>query len=308
MTTLVTRATKTSTLTHNELDANFVKAAQTKAANYTVVEGDNRDTIELTAVATITLPTASAIVTPATASNTGDFEVTLKNISGVDCTITCNDAADTIEGSTSDFTLADDDCITLKVNQTADGYNIISGGVTATGTMTLTNKTLTNSTVITRETAVTLSSDASIEFTSIPSLVKRITVMLYEVALSTTSDIIINMGDSAGYNNASNSNTGFLTGTASSTLLTDTTSNVETGALIDGVTSAGIYSGSIVFENIDSAGTIWVYRGALSDTANDKSHSIGGSCETRGAQLDSIQIIPDSGNLATGTINIMYEG
>ena len=144
MTTLVTRGTKTSTLTHNELDANFKRVAQTKAASYTVAESDNRDVIELSAVATITLPDAATIVA---AADTGDFEVTLKNISGVDCTITCTTVTDTIEGVTTDHTLLDDGAVTLKVNQAANGYNIVSGAASIFTSPTITSPTITNPTI-----------------------------------------------------------------------------------------------------------------------------------------------------------------
>lgn len=146
MTTLTTRATKGSVLSYSEADANFKQIAQTKGGAYPVAESDNRDTIEVSASTTITLPDASTI---ASAADTGDFEVTIKNVSGSTVTVTCTTGTDTIEGSTSDYTLYDDAAATFKVNQAANGYNIIAGDVTQTGAQTLTNKTLTSPTLTT---------------------------------------------------------------------------------------------------------------------------------------------------------------
>jgi hypothetical protein len=81
--------------------------------------------------------------------------------------------------------------------------------VTDSATQTLTNKTLTSptitgalvssmaSSVITSGTSVS-ASGTSIDFTSIPSWVKRVTVMLSGVSTSGTSSKLIQIGDSGG--------------------------------------------------------------------------------------------------------------
>ena len=134
MSSYVTRAGKGSALTHGELDDRAIIVAQTKAGAYTVVESDNRDTIEVSATATITLPDAATI---AAASDTGDFQVTIKNLSGT-TTIARTTGADTIDGTAADITLIDFRSVTFKVNQAGDGYNILAdtsflgGAVTST--------------------------------------------------------------------------------------------------------------------------------------------------------------------------------
>ena len=119
MSDLTTRSTKGSALTHNEMDANLKQSTQTKAANYTVVEGDNRDSIDVTATATITLPDAAAIVS---ASDTADFEVTIKCLSGT-TTIARLTGTDTIDGTAANITLQVNESNTFKVNQAGNGYN-----------------------------------------------------------------------------------------------------------------------------------------------------------------------------------------
>ena len=134
MSSYVTRAGKGSALTHSELDDRAIIVAQTKAGAYTVVESDNRDTIEVSATATITIPDAATI---AGLSDTGDYQVTIKNLSGT-TTIARTTGADTIDGTAADITLIELRSVTLKVNQAGDGYNIIddtfSGGAAITST------------------------------------------------------------------------------------------------------------------------------------------------------------------------------
>ena len=142
MTNLVTRAAKGAALTHAEMDDQIKRDAQTKSANYTVVEADNRSNIEVTATATITLPDAATIVA---AADTGDFEVTITHVGGT-VTVGRTTGTDTIGGVAGDFTVSDAESVTLKVNNSGNGYNITSGN-TRNGTETLTNKTLNTPTV-----------------------------------------------------------------------------------------------------------------------------------------------------------------
>ena len=124
MTTLTTFTAKGTALTKAEADANFSQTTQVKTGAYTVAEGDNRDTIEVTGTTTITLPDASTI---AAAADTSDFQVTIKNTGTNTVTITCTTGTDTIDGSTADITLAPQETETLKVNQASNGYDRLNG-------------------------------------------------------------------------------------------------------------------------------------------------------------------------------------
>jgi len=68
-----------------------------------------------------------------------------------------------------------------------------SQAVLLTGTQTLTNKTIQGGTIASG-TAVTLTNQATVDFTSLPSWVKRITVMLDGVSLSGTDTPLIQLG------------------------------------------------------------------------------------------------------------------
>ncbi|MEE8208488.1 MAG: hypothetical protein V3T88_06015, partial [Nitrosomonadaceae bacterium] len=124
MSTFTTRSSKGSALTHAELDANFDKAAQAKTALFTVVVGDNRDTIECNGTFTVTLPDATTIVA---SSDTGDFEVTIRNTGSGSITIGRTTGGDTIDGTAANISLVGGAFTTLKVNQAGNGYITISG-------------------------------------------------------------------------------------------------------------------------------------------------------------------------------------
>ena len=120
MTTIITRAGKGSALTATEFDTNHKRGAQTKSGNYTVVGSDNRDTIEVTAAATITLTACATL----TSDDTGDFEVTVKNKHTGYITV-ARSSTDTIDGATS-YIVNPGCSATFKINQASDGFNVVS--------------------------------------------------------------------------------------------------------------------------------------------------------------------------------------
>ena len=142
MTTLTTRATKGSELSYTEGDNNFKRQAQAKTADYTCVVGDNRDTIEFDGTdLTATLPAATTI---SASANTGDYEVTLKNLNATDLTV-ARSSTDTIDGATS-YALKQYECLTFKANQAGDGYNVSRGIFYKEGTFTPTISASTSGT------------------------------------------------------------------------------------------------------------------------------------------------------------------
>jgi hypothetical protein len=140
----------------------------------------------------------------------------------------------------------------------------------------------------------------SVDFTSIPSWVKRITVMFSAVSTNGTSIIQIQLGDSGGIET-----TGYLgsslsgaSGTLWSTGILTAFSNV----------AANLASGSATFTLIDSTTNTWCIAGLFY-----LSNGAGGS-QTAGAKalsgtLDRVRITTVNGTdtFDAGSINIMYE-
>lgn len=149
MSNIRTPTSKGAALNVTEAVNTWRRTTQTKAGNYTLAYMDNRDSIDFTAAATITIPVISTLIA---LCETGDFEITLNNLSGVQCTITCASVTDTIAGSVSDYILNSSQSITLKVNYTANGMIITSGA--NSGTITYTPIALTDGATISTNAAL----------------------------------------------------------------------------------------------------------------------------------------------------------
>jgi hypothetical protein len=148
-------------------------------------------------------------------------------------------------------------------------------------------------------TAVT-ASGTSVDFTGIPSWVKRITVMLSGVSTNGTSNLLIQLGDSGGVETSGyagcawTSNTGNL--------------NYTTGILLTVVQSsaANITNGQAILSFVGA--NTWVASSTLGRSEQITVHSSAGSKELS-ATLDRIRITTVNGTdtFDAGSINILYE-
>ena len=148
-------------------------------------------------------------------------------------------------------------------------------------------------------TAVASTSGTSIDFTSIPSWVKRITLMFNEVSTNGTSVIQVQLGDSGGVEDSGYLSTKIeLSTAANNTAITSGHSVVGGGA-------ANVASGILVFVLV--SGNIWI--GTSSVKQSTTFMSIGNSSKTLSATLDRIRITTVNGTdtFDAGSINILYE-
>lgn len=144
-------------------------------------------------------------------------------------------------------------------------------------------------------------SGTSIDFTSIPSWVKRITVMLNGVSTSGTSDMVLRAGTSGGIDSTNYaSNRGTVNNTSVFAVTTTTGFDFASPA-----SAAILQKGNIVLNNI--SGNIWVANGCVSDTGTQIS-SFSGTVSLAGV-LDRVRITTVNGTdtFDAGTINILYE-
>ena len=151
-------------------------------------------------------------------------------------------------------------------------------------------------------TAVASTSGTSIDFTGIPSWVKRITVMLSGVSTSGTSVVEVRLGDSGGIET-----TGYIgtaTGTAGAGLAS---SNLSTGIPFDISGSATyIKSGNLYLTNL--TGNTWTFSATFSDSSAARANHVSGS-KTLTDVLTQLRITTVNGTdtFDAGSINIMYE-
>jgi hypothetical protein len=157
---------------------------------------------------------------------------------------------------------------------------------------------------ITQGTAVASTSGTSINFTSLPAWVKRITVMFQGVSTSSTSNLLVQIGS------GSISNTGY----ESSGFSTNTTNAGSTaGFILTGVvTAASSYSGSAVLTLLNSSTNMWVNSSILGQGTTPSSNgglSFGGGYKAASGTLDQIRITTVNGTdtFDAGTINLLWE-
>jgi len=152
---------------------------------------------------------------------------------------------------------------------------------------------------MTLATAQNSTSGTSIDFTSIPSWVKRITVMFDGVSTNGTSPICIQLGDSGGIET-----TGYNGG---STNQTPTYVANTVGLNINaGTTAAAQIMGHAILTNI--SGNTWVLSSGSQISANNIT-AAGGSKATS-ATLDRVRITTVNGTdtFDAGSINLLLEG
>jgi hypothetical protein len=168
-------------------------------------------------------------------------------------------------------------------------------------TQTLTNKIIQGG-AITSATAKASTSGTTVDFSGIPSWVKRITVMFSGVSTSGTSNLLIQLGTSSGVTTTGYATYGIKTGTTS----VASGANSTVGFPVVGTAAVYVYSGSIIFSALGS--NIWTGFGFLADSVGGNGFIITGGISLS-ATLDRVRITTVNGTdtFDAGTINIMYE-
>jgi hypothetical protein len=179
--------------------------------------------------------------------------------------------------------------VTMLGNLTVSGTLTASGGVSGS---------------ITSGTSVS-ASGASVDFTSLPSGVKRITVMFNGISTNGSSNILVQLGDSGGIENTSyiaisaySGGTNLAAG-----------ANATTGFLVNvGASSATTFYGSMTL--CLQTGTTWVASHTFGIVQGAALFSVhGGGTKALSATLDRVRITTVNGTDAfdAGSINILFE-
>jgi hypothetical protein len=196
----------------------------------------------------------------------------------------------------------------------------IAGASTGTATFTIespatsTNRTLTlpdgagtivangaNGSIVSG-TAVASTSGTSIDFTGIPSWVKKITVMFNAVSTNGTSRPLIQLGDSGGIENS-----GYISVSGSIAGGTADTTNSTAGFSINSQSATNTLSGSIVFSFLGS--NTWTCFGSVAATAGSNQSFVVSGRKELSDTLTQVRITTVNGTdtFDAGSINIFYE-
>jgi hypothetical protein len=195
--------------------------------------------------------------------------------------------------------------LTINASQNATfAGTVASGAITATGSITATGAiqasgVTTNLYPLVSGTSQSATGSA-VQFTDIPSWVKRITVMFYDLSTTSTNAPRVQLGTASSYETS-----GYAAGAAA----VSATPVYSGGTNLDGFLLAGVVaavtelSGILVLVN--PSGNAWV---ATVGGNNPAGAAIsGGGRKVLGGVLTRLQLIPSLGTFDAGTVNIMWE-
>ena len=185
---------------------------------------------------------------------------------------------------------------------TSGSVTLAAPAVAGSTTQTLVNVTGTLAPIVSG-TAITLTNQTAPEFTSIPSWVKRITVMFQGVSSNGSGNYLIQLGTGS----TSYTTSGYL---GSSTITSTTGSgaaSMSSGFLLNQSSqgAACVFHGSVIITNI--ASNSWVAMGYCGQSDAARGWTTGGSVSL-GAALTAVRLFIDGTQFFdAGSINILYE-
>lgn len=190
--------------------------------------------------------------------------------------------------------------MSVKLNSSSGGsVTIVEPTTSVDYTATLPQANCTLSTIVSGTVQAT-TSGSSIDFTGIPSWVRRITVMFRGVSTNGSNNTIIQLGTSGGVET-----TGYIAtfGVINAGVATQTSST--TGFMTSSQTASRIASGIATIVLMDT--NVWVFSSVMKSDTTVIGHGAGE--KSLSSTLDRIRITT-TGSVDTfdaGSVNIMYE-
>ena len=193
--------------------------------------------------------------------------------------------------------------LTLPVNDGDASQYLQTDGA---GTLSWASVTGLPAQALTLGTAVASTSGTSIDFTSIPSTVKRIRIMFYNVSTNGTVNLMVQLGDSGGIETTGYEDIAvYLNGTSSNA---GATAGFQFRN-ISGMFAGASTNGHVDISLVDASTNKWVATGMVGWYTGDPIMFTAGAKSTS-ATLDRVRITTSNGtnSFDAGTINIMYDG
>lgn len=186
---------------------------------------------------------------------------------------------------------------------TSGSITVAAPAVSGSNTQTLAAVTGTLAPIVSG-TAVS-ASGTSVDFTDIPSWVKRVTVMLSGISFTGTPTgytlLLLGTGSTPTYTTSGYAAQLMTTGASSMN-----TVNFTTGfSVLNPNSSTVLYSGTYVLTNV--SGNTWTFIGSGADASGTRMYLSSGEV-TLSAALTALRVDPNSTDtFDAGTINILYE-
>ena len=155
--------------------------------------------------------------------------------------------------------------------------------------------------MLTSSTSVASTSGTSIDFTGIPSWVKRITIVFSGVSTNSTNPIQVQIGSGSYTTSGYNATSGRFSSSSNS-------NNSTVGFIITSPGASDITSGNLILTNLTSNTWVASFSGKASTTVC----CVAGGDVSLSGTLDRLRIIGSTTGVPTdtfdaGTINILYE-
>ena len=165
------------------------------------------------------------------------------------------------------------------------------------GTLTWATETTTN---LTRGTAAATTSGTEVDFTSLPTGIRKITLVLDEVSVNGTSNIRVQFSTGSTF-----LTTGYISSSArvQSGAAPSFNSSTNSFVVINNDNANREFSGNFTWFNI--TGNVWVLSGNANDDSFVRSMVSAGRVDLAGT-LDGIKVRTDDG-FDNGQVNIFYE-
>ena len=190
----------------------------------------------------------------------------------------------------------------LAVNIGSAGAPVLFNGALGTPNAgTLTN--CSGYPVVTLGTPQASTSGSSIDFTSIPAGVKKITINLAGVSLNGTDHLLIQIGDSGGLETS-----GYLGASAAIVNAGATAcANSTAGFIVLDGAAANVLHGSITLNLLSASAFTWASTHSIG-ASNSTLVMTGGGSKSLSAELDRVSVtVTGSNTFDAGAINISYE-
>lgn len=146
-------------------------------------------------------------------------------------------------------------------------------------------------------------SGTAIDFTAIPTWVRRITVQFSGISVSGTDSILVQLGDAGGFET-----TGYL-GAAGiiSNAGSSATANFTTGFGLLSAAAGNVIHGQMVLTLMDASTNLWAASHSVG-WSNGAFPGYGGGSKSLSATLDRVRVTTNGANtFDAGNINVLYE-